>query len=198
MSKKKQMTVEEALKSMRGVKKDGSENTLNQKFSKKKFNRLMLAILNDTEFVHKMAKVKGGELVDEEEIMVTRGFRRFCKKLVEKCGIDKLESEKIMSPDFIFEDVDGLYEFIAVALYKYMEVGQRFDFIPTVDFKGSITIKEIPESVKIADAFSPQDRKYLGTYETKKKKYKAITAKSECPKYLKTRKKVDKKKSDKK
>jgi len=189
----KVMTVEEALASMVGKRnKDGGINP--NRFSKKHFNRLMLAMLNDTNFVHKMAKVKGGELDGEEEIMVTRGFRRFCKKLVEKCGVDKMESEKIMSPDFIIDDVEGLYEFIAVALYKYMEVGNRFDLIPTVDFKGSITIKEIPESVKVSDAFSPQDRKYLGTFETKKKKHKSITAKSDCPSYLKSRKEVKKKK----
>lgn len=189
----KTMTVEEALKSMTGKENDKGKLVPNR-FSKKNFNRLMKAMLNDLDFKHTMVKVKGDELTDEEEIMVTRGFRRFCKKLVEKCGIDKLESEKIMTPEFTIDDVEGLYEFFAVAFYKYMEVGNRFDLIPTYDFKGSITITEIPESIKVSDAFSPQDRKYLGTFETTKKKHKAVVAKAECPKYLRSRRKVEKNK----
>jgi len=192
----KKMTVDEALASMAG-KKNGDKLVPNR-FSKKNFNRLMIAMLNDTEFVHKKANIKGDQLEDVKEIMVTRNFRRFCKKLVEKCGVDKLESEKIMTPDFTIDDVDGLYDFFAAALYKYMEVGNRFDLIPTVDFKGSITIKEIPESVRVSEAFSPQDRKLLGIYETTKEAHKVVVAKAECPKHLKKRKKVDRSKLKKK
>ena len=190
---KKPMTVEEALKSMAGKTNKKGDITPNR-FSRKYFNQLMEAMLNDIDFKHKVAKVSGDTLVGYDEIMVTRDFRRFCKKLVEKCGVDKIESEKIMTPEFTIDDVDGLYEFFAVALYKYMEAGNRFDLIPTVDFEGSITIKEVPESIRVADAFSPQDRKYLGTYETKKGKHKEIVAKAKTPKYLRSRKKVDKKK----
>lgn len=179
------MTVKEALESMT------AENGKNR-FNKKNFNILMTAMANDPEFVTRIVKVKNGEIDTVENIMVSKGFREFCKKIAEKSGVDKTESARILTDSFEFttSDLTGLYEFFVTAVYEYMSAGNTFDFMPTEDFKASISIKDVPEKVVTAEAFSPKDRTSLGVYETTKKKHKELVAKSTCPVFLKNRKKV--------
>lgn len=186
------MTVDEALQSMQ-AKKNANGKLVVNRFNKKNFNNLMLAIANDPEFKVEVAKVKKGELDSVEEIMVTKGFRQWCKKLIEKAGVDKSESARVLEPEFVIPDVDGLYEFFAAALYSYIDAGNQFDFMPTKEFKGGIYIKNVDEKTTVTDAHSPQDRSYIGTFETTKKKHKELGVKSGCPAFLQSRKKVEKK-----
>lgn len=188
----KVLTVKEALATMQAKTNDNGKIVINR-FNKKNFNTLMTALANDVDFTTQVAKVKKGELDSLENVMVTKEFRKWCKKLIEKMGVDKTESEKVLSADFVIPDMDGLYEFFATALYEYIAAGNQFDFLPKEDFKGSIYIKNVDEKVTVSDAFSPQDRTYLGTYETTKKKHKEIASKSSCPSFLVNRKKVAKK-----
>lgn len=186
------MSVEEALASMQAKKNEKGKVVLNR-FNKKNFNTLMVAMANDINFRAQVAKASKGELKDVEDIMVTKEFRKWCKKLVEKMGVDSSESEKIMSEDFVIDNLDGIYEFFVTALYKYIEAGNQFDLLPTPEFKGSIYLKDIDEVTKVSDAFSPQDRSYIGTFETTKKKHKELGVKTGCPSFLKNRKEVKKK-----
>lgn len=178
------LTVTEAIEKIKG------ETTALGRFSKKNFNTLLKALANDINFSVKVANVKGGELENLEEIMVTKNFRNWCKRLVEKAGVDKNESERVLTDAFQIDNVDGLYEFFATAVYKYCECGNKFSFLPTEDFKGSIAIKPVEESTSVGDAYSPKDRTFLGTYETTKKAHKVLVAKSSCPEFLRNRKKI--------
>jgi len=179
------MTVNEALQTMT------NENGKNR-FNKKNFTALMTALANDQEFVTRVAKVRNSEIDVIEKVAVSKGFREFCKKILEKGGVDKNESVIALSDSFEFTNADlsGLYEFIETAIYEYMNSGNTFEFLPREDFKGSISIKDVPEKTTVAEAFSPKDRTSLGTYETTKKKHKELVAKSTCPAWLKDRKKV--------
>ena len=181
------LTVKEALERVKG---DGKSPN---RFSKKSFNTLMTALANDVNFAAKVANVKKGELESVEDVMVTKGFRKWCKKLVEKAGVDKAESERVMTDAFQIDDMEGLYEFFASAIYEYCAAGNRFALLPTEDFKGSISIKNVDETTTVADAYSPKDRSYLGTYETTKKAHKELSVKTGCPDFLKSRKPVAKK-----
>ena len=178
--------VNEVLKNIE--KKGKSPN----RFNKRSFIQLMTAMANDPNFVAKIVKVRGGEIAEIQDIMVSKGFREFCKKIAEKSGVDKAESGIILTPAFEFSqsDMSGLYEFFSTAIFEYMAAGNYFEFMPTKDFKGSISIKEVPASEKTAEAFSPKDRKSLGKFKTTKKKHKELIAKSSCPDFLKTRKPV--------
>lgn len=185
------LTVQEALNSMSAKEGKNGKVTLNR-FNKKNFGILMTALANDVDFTSKVAKVKAGELDTVEDVLVTKGFRKWCKNLVEKAGVDKAESERVMSADFQIDNMDGLYEFFASALYQYIEAGNQFDFLPTEDFKGSLYLKSVDEKTTVADVKSPQDGSYIGTFETTKKKHKELAVKSGCPAFLKNRKKVEK------
>lgn len=188
----KVMTVQEAIESMKGKVNDKGKLVPNR-FSRKNFNTLMVALVNDVDFKTKVAKVKKGELDTVEDVMVTEEFRKWCKKLIEKAGVDKSESARVLTKDFVIDDMDGLYDFFVTAIFEYLSAGNTFDFIPTKEFKGSISLKDVPEKTTVADAFSPQDRSYLGTYKTTKKNHKELSVKSGCPSFLQDRVKVDKK-----
>lgn len=183
------VTVEAVLQEMQATRKENGKFNYNR-FNRKNFEKLMKAMLNDTGFETEVARVKKGELDSVDKIKVTEGFRKFCKRVIEKSGVDKKESERILTEDFQFDNVDGLYEFFATALYLYIEQGNRFDLLPKKDFRGSIALKEVKKSSKVTAAHSPQTREYLGDYEVTKDSHKVLVVKSSCPPYLKGRKKV--------
>lgn len=183
------ISVDEVLKEMQATQKDNGKYNYNR-FNKKNFEKLMKAMLNDPDFTTEVAHAKKGKLDSVDKIKVTEGFRKFCKKVIEKCGIDKNESGRILTKDFTFDSVEGLYEFFATAMYLYIDHGNRFDLLPKPDFKGSIALKNVPKSSKTTAAHSPQTREYLGNFETTKDKHKVLVVKSPCPSYLKSRRKV--------
>jgi hypothetical protein len=183
------ISVKEVLEEMSASRKSDGKFDYNR-FNKKNFEKLMKAMLNDPEFKTEVAHAKKNELESVEEIEVSKGFRQFCKRIIEKAGVDKAESERILTDEFTFDNVSGLYEFFATALYLYIENGNRFDLIPKKDFKGSIAIKEVKKTTKTSSSHHPKTREYLGDYETTKEEHKILSVKSSCPSYLKSRKKV--------
>lgn len=186
----KVMTVEEALASMQAKTNAKGEKVLNR-FNKRNFNSLMVALANDVDFTTKVAKVKkGSDDVELEDIMVTKEFRKWCKKLVEQMGVDSSESSKILTADFEITNMDGIYEFFTTALYMYMDAGNRFDLPQKEDFKGGFYLKEVAEVTKVQDTYNPADHSFLGTIEVTKKKHKEVKAKSSCPSYLTKKRKV--------
>lgn len=159
------------------------------RFNKKKFNDFMCELANDTDYTYETAKFIKGEL-RVSEIKATKQFRNWCKKLLMKAGMDKKEAERVMRSDFVIDDVNGLYDFFTAAIYEYMNNGNKFDFIPKKDFKGSIYLNNIPKTKKTSKQFSPKDRSFIGEFEIEKESYKQLKASSTCPKYLVKRKKI--------
>ena len=182
------LTVEEALEKTR-AKKNAKGKIVINRFNKSNFNTLMLAMANDVDFTTQVAK-KVKDDVELEDVMVTKSFRKWCKRLLESAGMDKSESEKVLTKDFTIDNVDGLYEFFTTAVYLYLDAGNRFDFPNKKDFQGGIVLSDKEESEKIYEARNPKDGKSLGKVKTKKGKHKALTAKSTCPSYLTEKRKV--------
>lgn len=182
------LTVQEALESMKAKTNAKGEKVINR-FNKKNFNTLMLAMANDVDFTSKVAK-KTGDTFELEDVLVTKNFRKWCKTLVEKAGVDSSESERVMSADFTIDNVEGLYDFFATALYEYLDAGNRFDLPDKEDFQGGIVLKDIEESTRVFEARNPKDGSSLGTFETTKKKHKELAVKSSCPSYLSEKRKI--------
>lgn len=159
------------------------------RFNKKNFNDLMTRLANDTDFKFEVAKISHGNL-KLEEIMPTKEFRNWCKRLLIQAGMDKKEASKVLKEDFLIENMNGIYNFFVCAVYTYMKEGNKFDFIPTKDFKGSIHLSDVPKSKKKAKYYSPKDRSFIGEFETETDAHTRLRASSECPKYLQKRKKV--------
>lgn len=184
----KYKSVAEAIADM-SAKKNAKGNKVMNRFNKKNFSNLMVAMANESDFQEKIVKMHGG-IKTYEDVMVSKGFRKWCKHLLEKAGMDKNESEWVYSDEFKIDNADGLYEFFAAALYEYMAAGNRFDMFSKDDFQASLEIRDIPESKKTRDARSPQTGENLGTFEIKKKKHRELKAKSPCPSYLTDKRKV--------
>lgn len=177
------LSVEEALELVK--QKGKSVNT----FSKKNFNILATALVNDNNFKIQVAKKVSGEC-QLEDVMVTSEFRKWCKKLVEKAGVDSVESEKVLSDEFKINDVSAVVDFMTAAIYEYMNAGNRFDLPDREDFHGGFYLKNVEETTKTRDAKNPKDGTYIGTFETTKKKHKILAAKSSCPTYLSSKRKI--------
>ena len=176
------LTVEEALASMQAKKNKKGDIIINR-FNKRNFNTLMLALANDIDFASEFARIKNGD-VDLEEVMVTKKFRKWCKRLVEKMGIDKSESERIMTSEFTIDNIDGIYEFFTEAVYLYMKAGNRFDLPSKKGFQGGIYLKDIPEKETVSESKNPQTGESLGKYKRKKKAHTELKSRSTTPGYL--------------
>lgn len=190
---KKVLTVDEVLAEISAktkIGKDGKEKTIYNRFNKRNYQALLKAMLNDPDLKTVTVKLKEGEVDTTEEIMVTKEFREFIRKILVKAGVDVNDSNAVLSRDFTIDNVDGLYEFFATSMYLYMNSGNRFDLIPTEDFKGSLFIENVPESTKVAEAKNPKTRESLGTFETTKKAHKRLGVKSSCPSWLTSRRVV--------
>lgn len=160
------------------------------RFSRKNFDSLMTAMINDPEFTEKVAVVKGGELKDVKDVAVSKGFRGFLRQVVEKAGIDSNESAVVMEPSFTVDNVDGLYDFVTAAIYEYMDAGNTFDLPPKEDFKGSIFLRQKEASSKVSEVKNPRSKESMGNWRSDKKPHKTLVAHSPCPSYLVTRERV--------
>lgn len=164
-------------------KKKNGDYVLNR-FSKKQFNKLMKDLANDPSFVAKIAVTKNGELDHIEDVAVSKGFRQWCKQLIEQVGVDSSESAIVLEESFQFKNMDGLYEFFSTALYQYMNAGNKYDLMPTEDFKASLYIKKNPKTKKSRKGRNPITGEDLGVIETTYEPYSSLKAQSPAPKYL--------------
>ena len=179
----KVLTLEEALEEIKAKENDKGEIIINR-FNKKKFETLMLAMLNDIDYTAENVKIKAGQ-PSMEEVKVTKGFRKFCRKLLESAGIDKLEAGRIETDKFIISSVDGLYDFFTEAMYLYMDNGNQFDLPNKKDFRGGIRLVKVPERKKIYNSRDLSGSgKVLGKVERKTKEHKKLKVKSTAPTYL--------------
>lgn len=164
-------------------------NTPNR-FSKKAFNRLVKAMVNDPTFTEAVAESSGEELIKVTDVAVSEGFRKFLKKVLEKAGMDKKDSEVVLGKDFTIDNVDGLYEFFAAALYEYMNAGNKFDLLQKENFKGSLYLADVEAGSKVSEVKNPSTGEKIGTFEFSHKAYQTLKVTSPCPKYLKSKKAV--------
>lgn len=160
------------------------------RFSKKSFNKLLTAMINDTEFATQVAVVKNKELAEVKEIFVGKDFRKFLKGVLVKAGMDKADAGVVMDPSFQIDNVDGLYEFIATVVYEYMDASNRFEFLPKEDFHGSMCLRTKPAAKTNSRVRNPQTNEDLGLWERETKAYKILSCSSPAPDYLTTRKKL--------
>ncbi len=187
-------TVAAVLESIRPnpvVKDNGKTN--HNRFSKKAFNELLTAMVNDPDFTTDFAVSAKGELKSVEELRVTEGFRKWLQKVVEIAGIDKAESAVVLSKDFVIPNMDGLYELFTTAMYEYMKNGSRFDMIPKKDFKASFAMNKKGAKTKTGTLLNPSTGEVLGTYSTDMAEHWEASVKSSCPNWMKKRMKTLKK-----
>ena len=190
------MTVKEALEEMRGTVDDSGKVKLNR-FNKRKFADLLVALANDSEFTTEVARsVNGGEECVVESVAVSKEFRKWLRKMVEQAGVDKMESERVLNAEeFTISDMSPFYDFFTTAMIEYMSAGNYFSMPTKPDFEATLSIPVVDKKVVTKEAFTPgtaESRKSLGIFETTYEKHRELKVSSSCPKFLKKRKPVNK------
>lgn len=185
------LTLSEVLDSMTATKTNKDGEIIYNRFNKKEFNKLLKAMMNDPQLKTQVAKVSKGALESVDEIAVGEGFRKWCRNLVEKAGIDSSDSEVVMTEDFVIDNVDGIYEFIATAIWLYMERGNMFQFIAKEDCNAaSIGVKSVKKKVTEREESNPSTRESLGVFTRTSEAHREIFLKNAgTPKWLKRREK---------
>ena len=113
------MSLDEALEDIKAKEKDNGELIVNR-FNKKKFETLLLALANDLNFTTEVVKVKNQEKMTET-VEVTKKFRKFCKcyfkrvnKQLSKESTDgwlKYHLSGIKNPLAVYAELGGIIEY---------------------------------------------------------------------------------------
>lgn len=147
-------------------------------FSRADFDRLATAFLNEVDYKVDVAKVKAGEL-SLTPVHPVQEFRKSLRTILLDFGVDKQDAERIMTADYEITKVDGLYEICSELVYQYAAL-KKFDFLPRETFNGSLTVKEVGESVSTHKHIQTKEE-----YKVKKKPHQVLERKSKTPTWLK-------------
>lgn len=175
------MTVKEILTEIAGDPEKPS------RFSKKSFNKLLKAMANDFEFEELVAQVENGEYTGDSSYNPAKELRKWCRKVVEKAGIDKNESALVESADFVIDDVSGLHEYFAAALYEFMASGNKYSIIPKKDLNATMSFRKEPKKTKEIKARNPHTGEVMDPYNQETDEHRVLKASNKVPKYLKHR-----------
>jgi hypothetical protein len=170
-------TYNELVNEIREELKQGGKRS----FSREAFNELTTAFLNDVNNTTVVAKTKNGELI-EEEINVPLDFRKMIFKILVDFGVDKQESERILTNDYQFKDLSALYEVASEIIMNYAGTGKKFNFITKPDLQCSLIIDDYEEEVKMTKKPGADDSE---AREVLYKKHRKAKVTSTCPDWLK-------------
>ena len=162
------------------LNKEGNEVSKALTFSRTDFEKLAKAYVNTPEYITEHVALKEGELV-KTEITPVKEFRGMIKLILEDFGVDKQESERIMTDAYQLRNVKGLYHFVSELLYSYMQAGKKFDFITKEDFMGSIFTQDCEEGIK--EYNNPKTGEKVNV---KREKHSVLKVKAKCPAWRKS------------
>lgn len=152
-------------------------------FSRKAFDDLALAYFNEVDYTVESASTKDGKMVTKT-LTPVKDLRKMVQRVLLDFGVDKQEAERILST-YQFKNVDGVYELCSELIYKYMEADKKFAFITKPDFVGSMSLKDVGESVKEYKPISKKGEDAGKPFKVKTKAHKVLDKSSKCPKWLK-------------
>lgn len=145
-------------------------------FSKTQFNELSAAYLNSPDFVDQQLKVKDGEVTIIEGTPVKDFRESIIGGIAKSAGLDKAEQDKLVEA-YEFSSKTDYHSFVSNMIEAYTgDCGKKFTLTSRPDFKGSIVMDTVPETVK--------EVKVVGTDNVKTVKYgqyRKLKAKSTCP-----------------
>ena len=153
-------------------------------FSRSDFDKMLKAMLNDTDYKAVYCSTKNGEMV-KNEVEVVKMFRASLKRLLTASGVDAQEAEN-MAATYQFTNVDGWYELFSEIIYQYMSAGKKFDFPTRETFKGSLTIKDVEKSIGTYRSIKkPGDKSPAKEFKIETKSHQILEKKSKAPDWLK-------------
>ena len=103
-------------------------------------------------------------------------------KILVDFGVDKQESERILTNDYQFKDLSALYEVASEIIMNYAGTGKKFNFITKPDLQCSLIIDDYEEEVKMTKKPGADDSE---AREVLYKKHRKAKVTSTCPDWLK-------------
>ena len=166
--------LDEIVKAAKAASKDGK---VKSSFSRKFYDDVAGAILNDPDYEFEQIKIKGGVATP----VVTKPSREFREKLLapiaKSVNMDAEDAKKFVE-DYTFTPAQAstVYDLMSAVNWEYMNTGKILRMPSTKDFVGSINIKDVEGSI--------YENKQLGV-KVKRKKHKTLLKRSTTPPWCK-------------
>lgn len=115
-------------------------NVKSKGFSKKDFNTLMEAYINDPNIIVEDVKVSGDNYIVTRKKPV-KAFRKMLGDMLRELGVDAMEVQNF-EENYQFSKVDSLRDFMNNFIYFYMKTGRKYELAKKEDLVANIYIKE--------------------------------------------------------
>ena len=160
--------------------KKACEGSSRKTFNAQEFNELGTALLNEPDYVVKVAVTKNGVFSEEETTPIRDLRKALIGGVLKAAGHDSAEQEKFVN-EHQFSTLP-LHGAVSEMVEQYVRAGKAFVFKPKADLRASITLEAKPEEIK--------EVKVPSTGEVRKTKlgaYNKVKSKSTCPSNLRTK-----------
>lgn len=179
-------TLDEVLKEIEEGVTVSKNGKIKKTFSRSDFDRVLKTLMNTVDYTAEYYSTKNGEPV-KTEVEIVKKMRESLKKMLANAGLDKQAADEFMAT-YQFTTVDGFYEVFTEATYLFMNAKKKFDFPTREDFKGSISIKDVEESVGTFKSIrKPGDDTPPEVFQIKTGKHKVLEKKSKAPAWIKAK-----------
>lgn len=142
-------------------------------FSRRMYNDIVNAMVNDENYEVENVQFKGGELVVTKSTPMKEFRTKLIGPILSEIRMDPLDAEKfIKNYEFTKGQTDGFYDLACSSIMEYMKTGKSFRFPNKKDFVAAISLREMPESVYV----NPNNGN-----KTKREGFVTLVKKSTCP-----------------
>lgn len=178
MAKSFTKRINDIVKAAKASSKDG---TIRKSFSRKFYNDVAEAVMNDPEYEFEQVKVKGGEPI----VIKTNPSRAFREKILgpvmSTFNVDADDAKKFINDyQFTQAQANTIYDLMAAVNWEYMNTGKILRFPAKPDFVGAMYLKDVPDTKKTN----------AKTHKTTlNKAHKVLVKKSVTPPWLKVKSK---------
>lgn len=168
--------LDEIVATAKSKSKDGE---LKSTFSRRMFNDVVNAMVNDPEYKFTTVQFKGGK-TEEVELTPSKDFReKLLTPILNEVKMDSEDQKQFIEKyEFSKSQTDSIYDVATTAMEEYMALGKTFRFPNGKDFSAAISVRDMAESVYT----NPKTGN-----KTKRKAHRALVKKSSCPAWLKER-----------
>ena len=166
--------MDEIIKAAKASSKDGK---LKSSFSRKFYDDVAGAVMNDPDYVFDEVKVRNGEAVTVE----TKPSREFREKLLgpiaKGFNLDAEDAKKYIEDyEFTAAQASTIYDLMSAINWEYMNTGKILKMPATKEFAGAIQLRDVDESI--------YENEHLKV-RVKRKKHKVLQKRSNTPAWCK-------------
>ena len=153
------------------------EGSSRKTFNAQEFNELGTALINEPDYVARVAVTKNGVFTEEDTTPVKDLRKSIIGGVLKAAGHDAAEQEKFVN-EHQFSTLP-LYPVVSEMVEQYLRAGKAFVLKPKADLRASVTLEDRPEEIKEVKVPSTGDAR-----KTKLGAYKKVKVKSTCPSNL--------------